>query len=78
MYVEQYRVSGVSNTLLFLSETGHALTENGIESLFSRLRERVGMTKEDIGPSAPVKRFLQASNEGTKDGTRKEQSHGHR
>ena len=60
VYMEQHRVSGrracteqggVSDKPLFLSETGHALTENGIELLFRRLRKRAGMTKEDMGPT---------------------------
>ena len=73
VYVEQYRLSGrradmerggVSDKPLFLSETGHPLTENGIELLFRRLRKRAGMTKEDIGPTRVrdsfTARYLQA------------------
>ncbi len=36
---------------LFLSETGHWLTKNGIVSLFGRLKRRVGLTREEIGPT---------------------------
>ncbi len=73
VYVEQHRLNGrraciaqgrVSEKPLFLSETGHALTENGMVSVFGRLRERAGMTKEDIGPTRVrdsfVVRYLQA------------------
>ena len=60
MYVEHYRVSGgkacitqggMSDKPLFLSEMGHGLTENGVVSLFGRLRERAGVTREEIGPT---------------------------
>ncbi len=57
LYVEQYRL-GASGRLmegsgmpLFLSETGHALTKNGIVLLFARLRKRAGLTREEIGPT---------------------------
>ena len=60
VYVEQHRHSGrracvepgeVSDKPLFLSETGQGLTENGLVSVFGRLRERAGLTKEEIGPT---------------------------
>ena len=69
-YVGQYRLSGrqvgigISDTPLFLSETGHGLTENGIVSLFGRLRERARLTREEIGPTLVrdsfAVRYLQA------------------
>ncbi len=60
VYVKQHRVSGrrasveqggISGKPLFLSETGHGLTENGIVSMFGRLRERAGLKREEIGPT---------------------------
>ncbi len=73
VYMEQYRMDGrradaerggVSDKPLFLSETGHALTENGIVSVFGRLRERAGLTREEIGPTLVrdsfAVRYLQA------------------
>ena len=54
----------VSDKPLFLSETGHGLTENGIVSMFGRLRERAGLTREEIGPTLVrdsfAVRYLQA------------------
>ena len=60
VYMDQHRVSGrrasmeqggVSDKPLFLSETGYALTENGMVSMFGRLRERAGLTREEVGPT---------------------------
>ena len=55
---------GRSDQPLFLSETGHAMTENGIVSVFGRLRERAGVTREEIGPTLVrdsfAVRYLQA------------------
>ena len=59
VYVERYRLSGRracveqggSEKPLFLSETGYALTENGMVSVFGRLRERAGLKREEIGPT---------------------------
>ena len=60
VYVELHRVNGRqgwmeqggrSDTPLFLSETGHGLTENGIVLAFGRLRERAGFTREEVGPT---------------------------
>ncbi len=72
-YVEERRVSGrqggmeqggVGEKPLFLSETGHELTENGVVSVFGCLRERAGFTREDIGPTLVrdsfALRYLQA------------------
>ena len=72
-YVEQHRVSGrqgwmeqggCSDTPPFLSETGHALTENGIVLVFRRLRERAGLMREEMGPTLVrdsfAVRYLQA------------------
>ena len=54
----------VSDKPLFLSETGQGLTENGMVSMFGRLRERAGLTREEIGPTLVrdsfVVRYLQA------------------
>jgi site-specific recombinase XerD len=36
---------------LFVAETGHPLTENGMALLFGRLRKRAGMTSKKINPS---------------------------
>ena len=36
---------------LFLSETGHPLTENGISLLFGRLRKRAGIVRGAVNPS---------------------------
>ncbi len=36
---------------LFLSETGHPLTKNGISLLFGRLRRRSGITRSAVNPS---------------------------
>ncbi len=73
MYVEQHRVSGRqgwmeqagrSDTPLFLSKTGHALTENGVVSVFGRLKRRARLTREEIGPTLVrdsfAVRYLQA------------------
>ena len=73
VYVEQHRLNGrrasveqggVSDKPLFLSETGHGLTEHGIVSLFGRLRERARLTREEIGPTLVrdsfAVRYLQA------------------
>ena len=73
VYVEHYRLSGrracialdeVSDTPLFLSETGYGLTENGIVSVFGRLRERARVIREGIGPTllrdSFAVRYLQA------------------
>ena len=87
VYVEQHRVSGRraggehaggSDKPLFLSETGHALTENGIESLFGRLRERAGMTKEDIGPTLLRNSFVVRSLQAGEDVFRVRDLLGHR
>jgi len=73
VYVEQYRLSGrtacitqggMGDKSLFLSETGHALTENGMVLVFRRLRARAGVTREEIGPTLVrdsfAARYLQA------------------
>ena len=72
VYMEQYRLSGrradaergVSGKPLFLSETGQGLTKNGVVSVFGRLRERTGVTREEIGPilvrDSFAVRYLQA------------------
>lgn len=73
MYIERYRHGGSrvevqhvegSDVPLFLSETGKALTKNGVMLLFRRLRRRAGLTRERIGPTqirdSFALRYLQA------------------
>ena len=73
VYVEQYRhrrrrarvePGEVSDKPLFLSETGQGLTENGMVSVFGRLKRRAGLTREEIGPTLVrdsfAVRYLQA------------------
>jgi site-specific recombinase XerD len=73
VYLDQHRLSGrrvgveqkgVSDKPLFLSETGKGMTENGIVLLFSRLRRRAGLIREDVGPTLVrdsfAVRYLQA------------------
>jgi len=72
IYLDQYRLKQVlewkrrrrGEEPLFVSETGHPLTENGIALLFSRLRRRAGITSKDVNPTllreSFAVRYLQA------------------
>jgi site-specific recombinase XerD len=56
-----------TETLFFLSETYHPLTINALTLLFGRLRQRAGMTEEQVTPSLLrdtfAVRYLQAGGE---------------
>jgi site-specific recombinase XerD len=51
VYLDDSRLSGVAGgneEVLFLSQTGHPLTKNGVNLLFARLRERAGITRKGV------------------------------
>ncbi|GER86514.1 hypothetical protein KDW_06760 [Dictyobacter vulcani] len=58
VYLDHYRLKNgqdvkrrrVGEEPLFLSETGHPFTSNGIALLFGRLRKRAGIMRKEVGP----------------------------
>ena len=59
-YLDDYRLSGAAGgneEVLFLSQTGHPLTKNGVNLLFARLRERAGITRKGVTAALLRKSF---------------------